>query len=159
LCHDTAAAGASPHVARRHFTSTKTTAPASRHTRSISPSSKRTLRSTTVRPADRKKRAAASSAAWPSARRTWLMTTAYRGAAAGERVDRTIRVPTAFATLGRDDLHGETLVHGAELVLGLLIAVAALVTIARRLGIAYPVFLVIGGLVLGLVPGVPHVEV
>ena len=49
--------------------------------------------------------------------------------------------------------------HGAELVLGLLIAVAALVTIARRLDIAYPVFLVIGGLVLGLVPGVPHVEV
>jgi CPA1 family monovalent cation:H+ antiporter len=44
-------------------------------------------------------------------------------------------------------------VHGAGLVLGLLIAVAALVTVARRLGIAYPIFLVIGGLVLGLVPG------
>jgi Na+/H+ antiporter len=50
-------------------------------------------------------------------------------------------------------------VRSAELVLALLIAVAALVTIARRLGIAYPVFLVIGGLVLGLVPGTPHVEV
>jgi CPA1 family monovalent cation:H+ antiporter len=50
-------------------------------------------------------------------------------------------------------------VHGAELVLGLLIAVAALVSIARRLGIAYPVFLVIGGLVLGLVPGVPRIHV
>jgi monovalent cation/hydrogen antiporter len=85
--------------------------------------------------------------------------TAYRGVAAAERVDRTIRMPTAFATLGRDDLRGGPLVHGAELVLGLLIAVAALVTIARRLDIAYPVFLVIGGLVLGLVPGVPHVEV
>jgi CPA1 family monovalent cation:H+ antiporter len=45
-----------------------------------------------------------------------------------------------------------------ELVLALLIAVAALVTIARRLGIAYPIFLVIGGLVLGLVPGTPRVE-
>jgi len=48
--------------------------------------------------------------------------------------------------------------HNAELVLGLLIAVAALVTLARRLDIAYPIFLVIGGLVLGLVPHVPRVE-
>jgi CPA1 family monovalent cation:H+ antiporter len=47
----------------------------------------------------------------------------------------------------------------ARLVLALLIAVAALVTIARRLGIAYPIFLVIGGLVLGLVPGTPRVEI
>ena len=49
--------------------------------------------------------------------------------------------------------------HTAELMLALLIAVAALVTIARRLGIAYPIFLVIGGLVLGLVPGIPRVEI
>ena len=50
--------------------------------------------------------------------------------------------------------------HTAELVLGLLIAVAALVTIARGLGIAYPILLVIGGLLVGLVPGVPpfHVD-
>jgi len=50
-------------------------------------------------------------------------------------------------------------VHNAELVLGLLIAVAALVTIARRLDIAYPIFLVIGGLVLGLAPGLPAFRV
>jgi monovalent cation/hydrogen antiporter len=50
-------------------------------------------------------------------------------------------------------------VHTAELVLGLLIAVAALVTIARGLGIAYPILLVIGGLLVGLVPGVPPVHV
>lgn len=49
--------------------------------------------------------------------------------------------------------------HGAELILALLIAVAALVTVARRLGIAYPIFLVIGGLALGLVPGVPRIQV
>ena len=49
--------------------------------------------------------------------------------------------------------------HTAELVLGLLIAVAALVTIARRLGIAYPILLVIGGLLVALVPGVPAVQV
>src|SRR6267142_6052536 len=48
--------------------------------------------------------------------------------------------------------------HHAELVLSLLIAVAALVTVARRLDIAYPIFLVIGGLVLGLVPGIPRIE-
>jgi Na+/H+ antiporter len=50
-------------------------------------------------------------------------------------------------------------VQNAELILGLLIAVAALVTLARRLGITYPLFLVIGGLVLGLVPGVPRIDV
>jgi len=44
-------------------------------------------------------------------------------------------------------------------MLALFIAVAALVTIARRLGIAYPIFLVIGGLVLGFAPGTPHVEI
>src|ERR1700758_2005819 len=49
--------------------------------------------------------------------------------------------------------------QSAHLVLALLIAVAALVTIARRLGIAYPIFLVIGGLLLGLVPGTPRVEI
>jgi Na+/H+ antiporter len=50
-------------------------------------------------------------------------------------------------------------VHGAGLILGLLIAVAALVTIARRLEIAYPIFLVIGGLVLGFVPGMPKIQI
>jgi len=50
-------------------------------------------------------------------------------------------------------------VQSAEFVLALLIAVAALVTIARRLQIAYPIFLVIGGLVLGLTPGVPAVQI
>src|SRR4030095_8085616 len=49
--------------------------------------------------------------------------------------------------------------QSAQLVLALLIAVAALVTIARRLDIAYPTFLVMGGLVLGLVPGLPHVAI
>jgi len=50
-------------------------------------------------------------------------------------------------------------VQSAELVLALLIAVAALVTLARRLGTAYPILLVIGGLVLGLVPGVPRIRI
>jgi CPA1 family monovalent cation:H+ antiporter len=50
-------------------------------------------------------------------------------------------------------------VHSAELILALLIAVAALVTIARGIGVAYPIFLVIGGLLLGLVPGVPRIQI
>src|SRR5262247_2507335 len=47
----------------------------------------------------------------------------------------------------------------AQLVLALFIAVAVLVTISRRLGIAYPIFLVLGGLLLGLVPGTPRIEI
>jgi Na+/H+ antiporter len=50
-------------------------------------------------------------------------------------------------------------VHSAELILALLIAVAVLVTIARGIGIAYPIFLVIGGLLLGLVPGIPRIAI
>src|SRR5262249_11686568 len=61
------------------------------------------------------------------------------------------------ATRDRDG--GRHTMHGAELMLGLLIAVAALVTIARRIGVAYPVFLVVGGLALGPVPGVPRIEI
>jgi CPA1 family monovalent cation:H+ antiporter len=49
--------------------------------------------------------------------------------------------------------------QSAHLILALLIAVAALVTIARRLGIAYPIFMVIGGRALRHVPGTPRVQV
>jgi CPA1 family monovalent cation:H+ antiporter len=49
--------------------------------------------------------------------------------------------------------------QSAEVVLALLIAVATLVTVARGLGIAYPIFLVIGGLLVGLVPGVPRIRI
>ena len=47
----------------------------------------------------------------------------------------------------------------AEFVLSLLIAVAVLVTVARRLRVAYPIFLVLGGLAIGFVPGLPRVQV
>jgi monovalent cation/hydrogen antiporter len=42
-----------------------------------------------------------------------------------------------------------------ELVLGLLLAVAGLAVLARKLQIAYPILFVIGGLLLGFVPGLP----
>jgi Na+/H+ antiporter len=43
------------------------------------------------------------------------------------------------------------------LVLGLLVATAALYEVARRVGVPYPTVLVLGGLVLALVPGLPPV--
>jgi monovalent cation/hydrogen antiporter len=42
-------------------------------------------------------------------------------------------------------------------VLGLLAAVAGLVMLSNRLGVPYPVFLVLGGLALGLIPLVPEI--
>jgi len=42
-----------------------------------------------------------------------------------------------------------------ELVLGLLLAVAGLAVLARKLRIAYPILFVLGGLLLGFVPGLP----
>ena len=46
-----------------------------------------------------------------------------------------------------------------ELVLaGLLFSVAVLVTAARVLAVPYPIFLVLGGLAIGFLPGIPNVE-
>jgi len=43
------------------------------------------------------------------------------------------------------------------LVLGLLVAVIALVTAARKIGVPYPLVLVLGGLALALAPGLPQI--
>ena len=48
--------------------------------------------------------------------------------------------------------------HGVELILVLLAAVTLLAAIAERTTIPYPIFLVLGGLALGLIPGAPTVE-
>ena len=48
--------------------------------------------------------------------------------------------------------------HLELLVFGLLMAVAGLVMLARLFRVPYPVFLVVGGLVLSFVPGLPEVE-
>ena len=45
-----------------------------------------------------------------------------------------------------------------ELVLGLFVVIVALAYLARRVGVAYPILLVLGGLVLGYAPGVPQIE-
>src|SRR5256712_8034514 len=47
----------------------------------------------------------------------------------------------------------------AQLLLGLLIAVAVLVTISRRVHVPYPIVLLVGGFALGLVPGLPQIEI
>ncbi len=48
--------------------------------------------------------------------------------------------------------------HIEVLLLGLLAAVPALSVLARWLGVPYPILLVLGGLGIGFVPGVPEVE-
>jgi Na+/H+ antiporter len=48
--------------------------------------------------------------------------------------------------------------HLGLLIFGLLMAVAAFVGLSRLLKVPYPVFLVVGGLLLSLVPGLPEVE-
>src|SRR5919201_3968445 len=44
------------------------------------------------------------------------------------------------------------------LIAGLLVAVAGLSALARRMSIPYPIVLVIGGALFGLIPGVPEVK-
>jgi CPA1 family monovalent cation:H+ antiporter len=48
--------------------------------------------------------------------------------------------------------------RGVELVALLLVAVLGLSTLARRLVVPYPILLVIGGLLLGFIPGLPPVR-
>ena len=45
-----------------------------------------------------------------------------------------------------------------ELILGLLVAIAALAMLAHRLSVPYPIVLVLGGLLIGFVPGLPDVQ-
>src|ERR687890_4139 len=44
------------------------------------------------------------------------------------------------------------------LIVGLLVAVAGLSALAHRIGVPYPIVLVIGGALFGFVPGVPEVH-
>src|SRR5258708_3885458 len=48
--------------------------------------------------------------------------------------------------------------HEIEVLLGLLLFVAVLATIARRVGIPAPILMVLGGIAVGLVPGLPRIE-
>ena len=48
--------------------------------------------------------------------------------------------------------------HIGELFLLLMVAIAALTTVARVMGVPYPIPLVLGGLLIGLIPGLPTVQ-
>jgi Na+/H+ antiporter len=45
-----------------------------------------------------------------------------------------------------------------DIILGLLVAVAALAFLARKVSIPYPILLVLGGLALALIPGLPRIR-
>jgi Na+/H+ antiporter len=49
------------------------------------------------------------------------------------------------------------MLHTIEVILGLLAAVAALALLSRKLPIPYPILLVLGGLALAFIPGLPRV--
>src|SRR3954470_9651098 len=48
--------------------------------------------------------------------------------------------------------------HLEAVIISLLVAVAFLSAVATRIGIPYPILLVVGGLALGFVPGIPDVR-
>src|SRR5690242_944745 len=50
------------------------------------------------------------------------------------------------------------MINQIEVILGLLGAVAGLAFLSRRLPIPYPILLVMAGLALALIPGLPHVS-
>jgi CPA1 family monovalent cation:H+ antiporter len=58
---------------------------------------------------------------------------------------------------GAGDVH-VAMIHQVELVLGLLMVVAALVTLSSRFNLPYPILLVVGGLLLGFIPGLPRIQ-
>jgi CPA1 family monovalent cation:H+ antiporter len=66
---------------------------------------------------------------------------------------RTVQIHVLPVISGRVTNISET----AEIFVGLLLAVAVLAMLARKSNISYPILFVIGGLVLGLVPGIPKV--
>ena len=49
--------------------------------------------------------------------------------------------------------------NSVELVIGLILAAAVLATLARKIGVPYPVLLVLGGQALGFIPGLPAVHI
>jgi monovalent cation/hydrogen antiporter len=60
------------------------------------------------------------------------------------------------AATGAEGGSGPT--EAIAVVLILLVAATALALLARRIGIPYPILLVLGGLALGLIPGLPPIE-
>lgn len=49
--------------------------------------------------------------------------------------------------------------HEVEIVLGLLLVVSVLVLLSEKIKLPYPILLVVGGLAIGFMPGLPRIEV
>ncbi|HEX5015656.1 MAG TPA: Na+/H+ antiporter [Candidatus Limnocylindrales bacterium] len=62
------------------------------------------------------------------------------------------------AAIDAAEAGGEPTVGAIEAVLILLVAATVLALVARRIGIPYPILLVLGGLGLGFIPGLPTIE-
>jgi Na+/H+ antiporter len=62
------------------------------------------------------------------------------------------------AVVGDPQLVANGPIGAIEAILLLFLAATALAIIARRLGIPYPILLVLGGLAIGFVPGLPRIE-
>jgi CPA1 family monovalent cation:H+ antiporter len=63
-----------------------------------------------------------------------------------------------LAQIDAAEAGAEATVGAIEAVLVLLIAATVLTLLARRVGIPYPILLVLGGLALGFLPGLPTIE-
>jgi hypothetical protein len=68
--------------------------------------------------------------------------------------------PWHRAVRRRADGAGEpgTRVEQLEVVFGLFVVLVVIATLARRIDVPYPILLVLGGLAIGLLPGLPRVE-
>jgi monovalent cation/hydrogen antiporter len=55
-------------------------------------------------------------------------------------------------------MYGQNIQHSEPIILLLLVCIVALATLAKRFETPYPIVLVIAGLVLSLIPRVPHIE-
>src|SRR5262249_59426772 len=73
-------------------------------------------------------------------------------------VVHSLRDNGRLRTIGRTKGAGEQRMHGFELVLALVVGVAVVSTVARRTGLPAPVLLVVTGLAVAKIPGVPRVE-
>jgi CPA1 family monovalent cation:H+ antiporter len=86
-----------------------------------------------------------------------------------ERADEGERVGFHFLRVAGQDIKPQNYFHKqastylkqmhiVEIILGLLVAVAGLALVAHRFNIPYPILLVLGGLLLAVIPGLPVVR-
>src|SRR5919202_4277029 len=65
---------------------------------------------------------------------------------------------TVGGPAGEHDSRSERMDHIEAVIVSLLVAVAVFSALATRIGVPYPILLVLGGLALGFLPGIPDVR-